>query len=92
MMKLMLIFSFSLLLFSVCREEPPAPGDNDIVYVCTSNASETYHTFRDCGKLKTCRQDVLEVTRRKARENERIICMTCKKREDEELKRRDSLK
>lgn len=76
----------ALLIFAFCscsRQEPPAPGDNDIVYVCTSNAAETYHTFRDCGRLKQCRQDIYEVTRRKARENERIICVTCKKRDDE---------
>lgn len=67
------------------------PHENDYVYVCTSNSAETYHTFRECGKLKQCRQDILEVTRRKARENERIICITCKKRE-EESKNKDSVK
>ena len=66
-------------------------GDNDIVYVCTSNSAKTYHTYRDCGSLKSCKEDVLEVTRRKSRENERIICMNCKNREDKEMKM-DSIK
>lgn len=88
-----LIVTLLLILFSSCtKEQPPAPGDNDIVYVCTSNSAETYHTFRDCGRLKTCRQDILEVTRGKARENERIICITCKKREDEISKDSTGLK
>lgn len=82
-MKTVIVLFFTLVFISCTKEEPPAPGDSDIVYVCTSNSAETYHTLRDCGRLKTCRQDVLEVTRRKARENERIICITCKKREDE---------
>ena len=89
-----LIFVISIVLFSFIscsKEEPPMPGDNDIVYVCTSNSAKTYHTQRDCGSLKQCKEDVLEVTRRKARENERIICMNCKKRE-EEPKQKDSVK
>ncbi len=64
------------------KDEPPVPGDSDIVYVCSSNSAKTYHTQRDCGQMKSCSAEVLEVTRRKARENERIICMTCKKKED----------
>jgi hypothetical protein len=87
-----LIISLTLFLFFSCsKEEPPMPGDNDIVYVCTSNSAKTYHTFRDCGSLKSCKEDVLEVTRRKSRENERIICMNCKNREDKENKK-DSAK
>ncbi len=71
------------MLYSCSKEEPPVPGDNDIVYVCSGNSASTYHTQRDCSSLKSCKQDVLEVTRRKARENERIICMNCKKKDDE---------
>lgn len=81
----------AIMFFSCAKDEPPAPGDSDIVYVCSSNSAKTYHTQRDCGQMKSCSADVLEVTRRKARENERIICMTCKKREDE-LKNKDTAK
>ncbi len=91
MIKYLLIFFASIIFFSCAKEEPPAPGDNDIVYVCSSNSAKTYHTYRDCGSLKSCKEDILEVTRRKARENERIICMNCKKREDEQ-KQKDSVK
>ncbi|MBE2219219.1 MAG: hypothetical protein IAE90_13495 [Ignavibacteria bacterium] len=77
--------------FACAKDEPPVPGDSDIVYVCSSNSAKTYHTQRDCGQMKSCSADVLEVTRRKARENERIVCMTCKKREDEQ-KQKDSVK
>lgn len=86
------ILTFTLL--SGCsKDDPPVPGDNDIVYVCTGNSAKTYHTQRDCGSLKQCREDVLEVTRRKARENERIICMNCKKKEDEKQQQnKDSVK
>jgi hypothetical protein len=79
-------------LFSCGKDEPPDPRANDYVYVCSSNSAKTYHIFRDCSALKSCKEDVLEVTRRKAQENERIICMNCKKREDEGNKNRDSVK
>ncbi len=83
---------FVLFLFTGCsKEKPPAVGDNDIVYVCSSNSAKTYHTQRECGSLKSCKEDVLEVTRRKARENERIVCMNCKKKDDEKGKN-DSVK
>ncbi len=83
MKQLILVMFFILVFAAGCsKDEPPAPGDNDIVYVCTSNSAKTYHTQRDCGSLKQCKEDVLEVTRRKARENERIVCMTCKKKDD----------
>ena len=82
-LRIFLIMFFAAAAFGGCsKEEPPAPGDNDIVYVCSSATAKTYHTQRDCGQMKSCSADVLEVTRRKARENERIICMTCKKKED----------
>ncbi|MCC6866524.1 MAG: hypothetical protein IT280_10240 [Ignavibacteria bacterium] len=75
------------------KDEPPAPGDSDIVYVCLSNSAKTYHTHRDCSSLKQCNDKILEVTRGKARENERIICMVCKKKDDENLKmNKDSTK
>lgn len=81
MLRYFLLLVLSLVLISCSKEEPPLPGDNDIVYVCTSNSAKTYHTFRDCGSMKQCSAEVLEVTRKKARENERIICMNCKNRE-----------
>jgi hypothetical protein len=84
MKKLILLFLLIIFIIPGCsKEEPPVPGDNDIVYVCTSNSAKTYHTHRECGSLKQCKEDVLEVTRKKARENERIVCMTCKKKDDE---------
>ena len=83
MLKITFITIFYCLLLTGCsKEEPPAPGDSDIVYVCTSNSAKTYHTLRDCGSLKQCKEDVLEVTRKKARENERIICMNCSKKQE----------
>lgn len=91
MLKYILLIFLSLTFFSCFKDEPPLQGDNDIVYVCTSNSSKTYHTFRECGSLKQCSSDVLEVTRKKARENERIICMKCKNREDDK-KQTDSVK
>ncbi len=91
-MKYLIVLIFLFLFASCSKEEPPAVGDNDIVYVCSSNSAKTYHTFRDCGSLKSCKEDILEVTRRKARENERIICMNCKKREEEQERNKDSVK
>ncbi|HWA07795.1 MAG TPA: hypothetical protein VG961_14685 [Ignavibacteria bacterium] len=88
--KYFVLIAVCLILFSCSKEEPPLPGDNDIVYVCTSNSAKTYHTYRDCGSLKQCSADVLEVSRKKARENERIICMNCKNRG--ESKQKDSVK
>jgi len=91
MIKYLIIFVLAFVLCSCAKDEPPAPGDSDIVYVCSSNSAKTYHTYRDCGALKSCKEDILEVTRRKARENERIICMNCKKREEDQ-KLKDSVK
>ena len=82
MLKYILLTFASIVIISCSKDEPPLPGDNDIVYVCTSNSAKTYHIFRDCGSMKQCSADVLEVTRKKARENERIICMNCKNREN----------
>ena len=82
MLKYILLTVASIVIISCSKDEPPLPGDNDIVYVCTSNSAKTYHIFRDCGSMKQCSADVLEVTRKKARENERIICMNCKNREN----------
>ncbi len=84
MLKYILLILVSFTFFSCSKDEPPLPGDNDIVYVCTSNSAKTYHTFRDCGSMKQCSADVLEVTRKKARENERIICMNCKNRQEKQ--------
>jgi hypothetical protein len=75
---------FSVLIFNSCgKDEPIDPRANDYVYVCSSNSAKTYHTFRDCPSLKNCSKDILEVTRGKAQENERIICSNCSKREAE---------
>jgi len=85
--------AFSLSVISSCgNDEPPDPRANDYVYVCSSNSAKTYHTFRDCPSLKNCSKDILEVTRRKAQENERIICSNCNKREAEKENKTDSLK
>jgi hypothetical protein len=91
MMKFLFILTIALVLSSCAKDEPPVPGDSDIVYVCSSNSAKTYHTYRDCGSMKSCKEEVLEVTRKKARENERIICSNCKKREEEQ-KSKDTAK
>ena len=84
---------FSAFIISSCgKDEPPDPRANDYVYVCSSNSAKTYHTFRDCSSLKNCSKDILEVTRRKAQENERIICSICNKREMEKEIKTDTLK
>lgn len=83
-------FVIPVILFSCSKEEPMTPEDSQIVYVCTSNSATTYHTDRNCPRLKNCGADILEVTRRKARENERIICSDCARRDD--IKIRDTLK
>ena len=93
--KYIILFGFVItaLLFNSCgKDEPLDPRANDYVYVCTSNAAKTYHTFRDCPSLKNCSKDILEVTRRKAQENERIICSNCSKREAEKENKSDSVK
>ncbi len=90
---IIITITFSALLISSCgKDEPPDPRANDYVYVCTSNSAKTYHTFRDCSGLKNCSKEILEVTRRKAQENERIICSNCNKREMEKENKPDSLK
>lgn len=90
---ILIIFIFSFFVFLSCgKDEPPDPRANDYVYVCPSNSAKAYHTFRDCPSLKNCSKDILEVTRRKAQENERIICSNCSKREAEKENKSDSLK
>jgi len=84
MLRYFLLFVSAIILFSCSKDEPPLPGDSDIVYVCSSNSAKTYHTFRDCGSMKQCSEDVLEVSRKKARENERIICLNCKNRQEKQ--------
>jgi len=79
-----LLAVISLMMFSCSKDEPPTPEDNQYVYVCTSNSAKTYHTDRTCVRLKTCKEDILEVTRKKARENERIICNDCSRRDKKE--------
>ncbi|MCU0372074.1 MAG: hypothetical protein MUE56_02370 [Ignavibacteria bacterium] len=74
----------SFIAFSCSKDEPANPEDNQYVYVCTSNSAKTYHTDRNCVRLKTCKEDILEVTRKKARENERIICNDCSRRDKKE--------
>lgn len=91
MLKYIILILISIAVISCSSDEPPLPGDNDIVYVCTSGTAKTYHTFRDCGSIKQCSAEVLEVSRKKARENERIICMNCKNRENNN-KPKDTLK
>jgi len=89
---LLIVLSFSVLFLSCGKDDPPDPRANDYVYVCSSNSAKTYHTFRDCPSLKNCSKDILEVTRRKAQENERIICSNCSKREAEKENKSDSVK
>ncbi|MGV8018931.1 MAG: hypothetical protein AB2L26_12245 [Ignavibacteria bacterium] len=83
MKKLILIFFIAVpAVFTACsKNESANPEDSQYVYVCTSNSAKTYHTDRNCSRLKNCGQEVLEVTRKKARENERIICSDCDKRD-----------
>ncbi len=83
MNKLIIIFLIAVAaVFASCsKNEPLNPEDSQYVYVCTSNSAKTYHTDRNCSRLKNCGQEVLEVTRKKARENERIICSDCDKRD-----------
>jgi len=91
--RFLLFLVFSVFLFLSCgKDDPPDPRANDYVYVCTGTSAKTYHTFRDCASLKNCSKDILEVTRRKAQENERIICSNCSKREAEKEIKPDSLK
>jgi len=70
-----------LILFSCSKNEPVNPEDLQYVYVCSSNSAKTYHTDRSCSRLKNCGEDILEVTRKKARENERVLCSDCNKRD-----------
>jgi len=89
---LLIIVIISSTLFISCgKDDPPDPRANDYVYVCSSNSAKTYHTFRDCPSIKNCSKDILEVTRHKAQENERIICSNCSKRESEK-NNQDTLK
>lgn len=76
-----ILFLISFVFYSCSKDEPVNPEDSQFVYVCTSNSAKTYHTDRNCPRLKNCSSDILEVTRKKARENERIICSDCLKRE-----------
>jgi len=77
---IILIF-IPLVFFSCSKDEPVNPEDSQYVYVCSSNSAKTYHTDRGCSRLKNCSEEVLEVTRKKARENERIICSDCDRRD-----------
>jgi hypothetical protein len=77
------VIFFSVIFISCGKDNPPDPRANDYVYVCSSNSAKTYHTMRDCPALKNCSSDILEVTRRKAQENERIICSNCNKKEQQ---------
>lgn len=74
------LFTLSFVIFSCSKDEPINPEDMQYVYVCSSNSAKTYHLERSCSRLKTCSEDVLEVTRKKARENERVVCSDCDKR------------
>ena len=76
--------------FSCSKDEPANPEDSQYIYVCTSNSAKTYHTERGCSGLKNCNGEIFEVTRKKARENERITCSICSKREKSSEK--DSIK
>lgn len=82
MKKIILVIAvfIPLVFFSCSKNEPENPEDNQYVYVCTSNSAKTYHLDRNCPRLKNCSEDILEVTRKKARENERIVCSDCEKR------------
>ncbi|MBN1633040.1 MAG: hypothetical protein JW917_02625 [Ignavibacteria bacterium] len=77
-----ILFIVPLIFYSCSKEEPMTPEDSQIVYVCTSYSATTYHTDRNCPRLKKCSADIFEVTRRKARENGRIICSDCRKRDE----------
>lgn len=74
------LFILPFVFFSCAKDEPVNPEDLQYVYVCSSNSAKTYHLERSCPRLKTCSEDVLEVTRKKARENERVVCTDCDKR------------
>ena len=74
------LFALSFIFFSCAKDEPVNPEDNQYVYVCSSNSAKTYHIDRSCSRLKNCSEDILEVTRKKARENERVLCSDCDKR------------
>ncbi|MFA5012409.1 MAG: hypothetical protein WC644_10720 [Ignavibacteria bacterium] len=74
------LFILSFVFFSCAKDEPVNPEDMQYVYVCSSNSAKTYHLERSCPRLKSCSEDVLEVTRKKARENERVVCTDCDKR------------
>jgi len=74
------LFVLAFIFFSCAKDELVNPEDNQYVYVCSSNSAKTYHIERSCTRLKNCSEDILEVTRKKARENERVVCSDCDKR------------
>ncbi|WP_109853327.1 hypothetical protein [Aquimarina sp. AU58] len=45
-----------------------------MVYICNSMSSKRYHYKKDCAGLKNCRDSIVKVSIRKAKNFERTVC------------------
>ena len=60
----LLIFTF-LTAFQTKKEK---------VFICTSNASKTYHLKKDCKGIKNCKSKIKKITKKKAENVGRLFC------------------
>ncbi len=54
-------------------------GEGDHVFICNGTNSHAYHSYTECGGLKSCRATVEEVTFDWAENDERTPCHYCVK-------------
>jgi hypothetical protein len=58
------------------------PG-KETVYVCKNSNSVTYHAKKECRSMKTCKQDVMEVSLEEATDQyKKKACKVCYKEAD----------
>ncbi|RYZ58814.1 MAG: hypothetical protein EOO14_09230 [Chitinophagaceae bacterium] len=58
------------------------PG-KETVYVCKTTTNATYHAKKDCRNMKTCKQDVLEVSLEEATDQyKKKACKLCYREPD----------
>lgn len=59
------------------------PPGKETVYVCKNSSSITYHAKKECRNIKTCKQDVLEISLEEATDQyKKKACKICYKEPD----------
>lgn len=70
------LYIFPLLLLYCCKSKPPKDLKSE-VYICTGPYSEAYHKSPNCKGLDNCSEEIIQVSLKQAKDDDRHPCHFC---------------